>query len=122
MREGQGERGKARRKEEKKMRKKRERKEGRKERRRGTGINVAKGAKPDGKGPEIALREVDFLLVRLFYAYEPRNGLTVSPHFKVNLRCVWFGCCCVTIKDRFHGGFETVRNQTLCSRTEKSQA
>ena len=20
-----------------------------------------------------------------------------------NLRCVWFGCCCVTVKDRFHG-------------------
>ena len=26
----------------------------------------------------------------------------VSSHFKANLKCVWFGCCCVTIKDRFH--------------------
>ena len=33
----------------------------------------------------------------------PRNDLTVSHHFSVNLRCVWFGCCYVTIKDRFHG-------------------
>ena len=33
----------------------------------------------------------------------PRYGLMVSPYFRANLRCVWFGCCCVTVKDRFHG-------------------
>ena len=48
--------------------KKRERKEGRKERRKGTGTNVAQGAEPDGKGLGTALREVGFLLLRLFYA------------------------------------------------------
>ena len=62
------ERGKARRKEEKKRRKKREMKEGRKEMRRGTGTNVAQGAEPDSKGPGTVLREVGFLLLRLFYA------------------------------------------------------
>ena len=28
---------------------------------------------------------------------------TVSPYFRANLRCVWFGCCCVNVKDRFRG-------------------
>ena len=27
----------------------------------------------------------------------------VSPYFRANLRCVWFGCCCVIVKDQFHG-------------------
>ena len=100
-REGQGEREgkpKGRKKIEKK---KRERKEGRKEMR-GTGTNVTQGAEPDGKGPGTTLREVGFLLLWLFYAQGPRNGLTVSPHFRVNLRCVWFRCCCVTVKEWFH--------------------
>ena len=73
--EGKGKEGEKRRKEkerkkrkeEKKRRKKREkkkreRKEGRKKRR-GIGINVAQGAKPDGKGLGIELREVSFLLM-----------------------------------------------------------
>ena len=49
------------------------------------------------------LREVGFVLLWLFYAEWSCNGLTVSPHFRANLRCVWFGCCYVTVKDRFHG-------------------
>ena len=66
-----------RRKGEKKIeKKKRERKEEIKERRRGIGTNVAHGAK---------------------------HVLTVSPHFRANLRCVWFGYCCVTVKGRFQG-------------------
>ena len=31
-----------------------------------------------------------------------RNGLTVLPHFKENLICVWFDYYCVTVKDWFH--------------------
>ena len=48
--------------------KKRERKEERKERMRGIGTNIAQGAESDDKGLGTALREVSFLLLRLFYA------------------------------------------------------
>ena len=106
-RKGKGRREKKERKERKerkgKKKKKRERKEGRKEMRKGTGTNVAQGAELDDEEPITALQEVGFLLLWLFYSYGPHNGLTVSPHFRANLRCVWFGCCCVTVKDRFHG-------------------
>ena len=27
----------------------------------------------------------------------------ITPHFRANLRCVWFGYCCVTVKDQFDG-------------------
>ena len=54
--------------EEKKREKKRKRKERRKEMRKGTGTNVAPRAESDGKGPGNVLREVGFLLLRLFYA------------------------------------------------------
>ena len=51
-----------------KKKKEEKRKEGRKDRRKGTGTNVAQGAEPDVKGLGTALREVGFLLHRLFYA------------------------------------------------------
>ena len=51
-----------------KERERNERKEGRKERRKGTGTNVVQGVESDGKGPGTVLREVGFLLLRLFYA------------------------------------------------------
>ena len=78
---GEGVRGSEARRKGKGMREKKERKgkkekEGRKEKEeekrkekiRVIGTNVAQGAKSDGKGPGIVLREVCFLLLRLFYA------------------------------------------------------
>ena len=64
--EGKGKEGEKMRK--KREKKKRERKEGRKERRRGIETNVAWGAELEDKGLGTALREVGFLLLRLFYA------------------------------------------------------
>ena len=63
-----------------------------------------------------------FLLLRLIYAYGPRNGLTILPHFRMNLRCVWYGCCCVMGQRPVSWRFWTVRDRTLCSGTEKSRA
>ena len=57
-----------RRKGEKKERKGKKEKEGRKERRRGIENNVVQGVEPDDKRLGIVLREVSFLLLRLFYA------------------------------------------------------
>ena len=55
-------------KEKKKMKEEKREEEKRKENRRGIRTNVAQGVEPDIKGPETALREVGFLLLRLFYA------------------------------------------------------
>ena len=66
--------------------------------RKGTGTNVAQGTKLDRTQNYATRGRFPPTPVILCLGVA-----TVSPHFRANLRCVWFGCCFVTVKDPFQG-------------------